>query len=173
MANLLTIMRAVLILPFAICLLYGGESARWLAFALFLVAGITDYLDGAIARARNEVSAFGTALDPIADKMLTAAALLLLVMDGTISGIHVIAALIILLREIWLSGLREALAGALTLPVTKLAKWKTAFQFIAFTFLLLPIEKALPGGLTLLWLAAALTAWTGLKYTKAALKHFF
>jgi cardiolipin synthase len=172
MANFLTISRIILILPFAILLYMNGIMAQWGAFLLFITAGITDFLDGYVARKYNQTSALGAALDPIADKLLTAATLILLVMNETLGGVHVGAGLVILLREVWVSGLREALAGQVTLPVTKLAKWKTTFQFVAFALLLLPIDgMAYQLGLICLWLAALLTIWTGLGYTNAGLKY--
>lgn len=152
----------------------ADDLARWGAFGLFVIAGITDFLDGYIARARNEISPLGTALDPIADKLLTAAALLLLIKAGIIIGPVVIAALIILLRELWVSGLREAMAQLgkeVSLPVTRLAKWKTAFQFLALAALLAPLTRAQDAGILLLWVAALLTLWTGAHYTRTALKY--
>ncbi len=172
MANLLTFFRIVLILPFVACFFIGGDWSRWVAFALFAIAGVTDFFDGYIARRLNQTSALGAALDPIADKLLTSVALVLLIMDRTLTDLHVIVALIIILREFWVAGLREALAGEISIPVTFLAKWKTAIQFIAIALLLLPapdIARAI--GVFFLWAGAAITVWTGKHYTQLALQH--
>ncbi|NWG71176.1 MAG: CDP-diacylglycerol--glycerol-3-phosphate 3-phosphatidyltransferase [Parvularculaceae bacterium] len=177
MANILTLGRILLVLPFAALFFIDRPFAMAAAFVLFTVAALTDLLDGWVARARNETSALGAALDPIADKLLLAAALLLLTRNGVISGTAVVAALAILLREIGVAGLREALAQRrLALPVTRLAKWKTAAQLIAVAVLI----AAAPGsiapatvagaGTALLWLAAALTLWTGAEYAFRAAK---
>lgn len=168
LATWLTLARIVLIVPFALLFWFGAPV---LAAILFAVAGLTDWLDGYVARKRGEVSALGAALDPIADKLLTIAALILLCASNAIDGAAVIAALAIGLREVLVGGLREALAGrAVSLPVTYLAKIKTTAQFLAFVFL---IGAAGRGpwddiGNTLLWIAAALTVWTGYKYTQKA-----
>lgn len=171
MATLITLSRMALIVPFAAMFFIAAPWAMTAALCLFVIAAATDFLDGYIARARGEVSALGAALDPLADKLLIAAALILLIRNGVISGAGVFAALVIILREILVSGLREAVtqAGG-SLPVTGLAKWKTAAQLIAAAFLL----AAAPGGLLgegarpfasgLFWLAAVLTFWTGAGY---------
>ena len=175
MANLLTLTRMLLIVPFAALFMADAPWTMKAALAIFIIAAVTDFFDGRIARARGEVSALGAALDPIADKLLIAAALLLLTRNGVIAGAGVIAALMILLREILVTGLREALAriGA-ALPVTRLAKSKTAAQIVAIGLLL----ASAPGGLAgegwrpaangALWLAAVLTFWTGATYAAAA-----
>ncbi len=157
----------------------GGVRHRLRAL---LPDGITDYFDGYLARAQGAVSKLGVFLDPIADKIMVAAVILMLV--GTrhddsalITGVHLIAALIILLREIAVSGLREFLAGLqVSLPVSKLAKWKTTLQLVAFGALIL--AGALPAqvwikvaGLGCLWGAAALTLVTGWDYLRVGLKH--
>ncbi len=139
------------------------------SFFLFLIAGITDFLDGYFARKLDQTSRFGAALDPIADKLLTSAALFLLVATDTLAGFHIVIALSIILREIWVSGLREALAGKAALPVIKLAKWKTALQFIALTLLISPIGGSLREiGIFALWAAAGMTILTGMQYTRTA-----
>ncbi len=171
MANLLTFARILLVIPFAALFLADAAWNMKAALAIFVVASATDFFDGWVARKRGEVSALGAALDPIADKLLIAAALLLLARNGVIRDFGVIAALIILLREIFVGGLREALATVgKALPVTPLAKWKTAAQIVAVGLLL----AAAPGGLIgeparpvasgALWLAAILTLWTGSDY---------
>ncbi|MEQ1929336.1 MAG: CDP-diacylglycerol--glycerol-3-phosphate 3-phosphatidyltransferase [Parvularculaceae bacterium] len=177
MANYLTLGRILLIVPFAVLFFIEWRSAMTAAFVVFVVASLTDLLDGMVARARGEVSALGAALDPLADKLLIAAALLLLTRNGVIAGSAVIAALVILLREILVTGLREALGGrAMALPVTRLAKWKTTAQLVALAALL----AAAPGGIApaalhapgtaLLWAAALLTLWTGADYVLRATK---
>jgi CDP-diacylglycerol--glycerol-3-phosphate 3-phosphatidyltransferase len=171
MATFITLARIALILPFAAMFFIAAPWAMNAALAIFVIAAATDFLDGMIARARGEVTALGAALDPLADKLLVAAALVLLIRNGVISGAGVLAALVIILREILVGGLREAvtLAGG-SLPVTPLAKWKTAAQLIAAGLLL----ASAPGGVLgegarplaggLFWLAAVLTFWTGAEY---------
>lgn len=175
MANALTLMRIFLIVPFAAAMFAPGDPAGWTALGLFVLAGLTDFLDGAVARSRNETSKLGAALDPVADKMLAAAALFLLVMQGTLYGLHILAGLVIILREIWVAGLREALSGRDILRVSPLAKAKTTLQFVGIALLLVPLGGTITGiGLIILWLAALLTLYTGFQYTRraiAALKH--
>ncbi|MBY0420683.1 MAG: CDP-diacylglycerol--glycerol-3-phosphate 3-phosphatidyltransferase [Parvularculaceae bacterium] len=172
MANLITLARILLVVPFAAMFFIDWAFAPTVALVLFVVAAASDFLDGWVARARGEVSALGAALDPVADKLLVAAALLLLVRNGVIRDAAVVAALAILLREIFVGGLREALgARARVLPVTALAKWKTAAQLVAIGLLL----AAAPGGPApglgpvaqgLFWFAAVLTLWTGADYAR-------
>ena len=181
--NILTLSRIVAV-PLLVGLLWwpAWTLGYALAFALYCLMGITDYFDGYLARAQGAVSKLGVFLDPIADKIMVAAVILMLV--GTrhddsalITGVHLIAALIILLREIAVSGLREFLAGLqVSLPVSKLAKWKTTLQLVAFGALIL--AGALPAmgwikvtGLACLWAAAALTLVTGWDYLRVGLKH--
>ena len=150
-----------------------GDWAAWLAAGVFGLAAMTDYLDGYLARQRAQVSAFGKLLDPIADKMLVAAVLLLLVGSGQLGGISIIPALIILMREILVSGMREFLAGmgGKGLPVTFLAKWKTVVQMFALGFLIvgdagpdfLPVTLI---GVIGIWAASALTLITGWQYVR-------
>lgn len=171
MATLLTTARMLSVIPFAALFLANAPWNMKAAFVVFVLAALTDFLDGFIARRRGEVSALGAALDPLADKLLIAAALFLLARNGVIRDAGIFAALIILLREILVGGLREALAQqGNSLPVTSLAKAKTAAQLVAVGFLL----AAAPGGFAdprlapladgFLWLAAALTLWTGADY---------
>ncbi|WP_174298783.1 CDP-diacylglycerol--glycerol-3-phosphate 3-phosphatidyltransferase [Sphingomonas bacterium] len=181
--NLLTLSRIVAV-PMLVALLWRPHwpAGFALAFALYCLMGITDYFDGYLARAQGAVSRLGVFLDPIADKIMVAAVILMLV--GTrhddpalIGGVHLIAALVILLREIAVSGLREFLAGIqVSLPVSKLAKWKTTLQLVAFGALIL--AGAVPEqawvkdvGLACLWSAAALTLVTGWDYLRVGLKH--
>ena len=177
--NLLTYSRVAAV-PVVVGLLFWPEDfwSRWIALSVYVAAGITDYFDGYFARAYAQHSMLGRMLDPIADKLLVAACLLMLTTDHTISGIHLWAAIVILCREILVSGLREYLAELkVGMPVSRVAKWKTAFQLVALGFLIAgPAgEVILPGtitiGLTLLWLAAALTIFTGWDYLKTSIDH--
>ena len=159
-------------------LMVEGEAGRWLAFWLFVAAAVTDWLDGYLARAWEQQSTLGRMLDPIADKLIVGAALLMLVHDSTIHGWDIWAAIIILCREILVSGLREFLASLnVQVHVTQLAKWKTGVQMVALAVLLAgPAgDTVIPGtttaGLALLWLAAVLTLWTGYDYLKAGIRH--
>lgn len=176
--NMLTLSR-ILAVPLLVALLWKpGQWQSAAAFVLFCIAGLTDYLDGYLARAQGTVSKLGQFLDPIADKIMVASVIVMLVAFGVISSWHVIAALIILLREIAVSGLREFLAGIrVSVPVSQLAKWKTAFQMIALGALILvgavkgtPVPAELVG-LVCLWLAAGLTVITGYDYLRVGLKH--
>jgi len=177
MANYLTLGRMLLIVPFTFLFLANASWNMKAALAVFVIAALTDFLDGYVARARGETSALGAALDPIADKLLVAAALLLLTRNGVINGPGVIAALIILLREILVGGLREALAArGQTLGVTGMAKFKTASQLVAITLLIAAApggllgEAARPAASGFLWLATILTFWTGADYTRKAVR---
>jgi CDP-diacylglycerol--glycerol-3-phosphate 3-phosphatidyltransferase/cardiolipin synthase len=152
--------------------------ARWTALAIFSAAAITDFFDGYLARAWSQQSSLGRMLDPIADKLLVAAVLLVLSADRTIEGTSLWAAIVILCREILVSGLREYLAELrVPVPVTAVAKWKTAAQLVALGFLIVgPAgEAVLPGsvviGIVLLWIAAILTLYTGWDYMKASYDH--
>ncbi len=176
--NLLTLSRIAAV-PLLAALLWwpGWQLGYAAAFALYCLVGITDYLDGYLARAQGAVSRLGIFLDPIADKIMVAAVILLLVAVGRISGLDVIAALVILLREIAVSGLREFLAGLqVSVPVSALAKWKTTLQIVALGAIIL--AGALPGwgwigavGIVALWGAALLTLVTGYDYLRVGLKH--
>ena len=181
--NLLTYGRIVAVPLIVLCFfiegkLDGNDFARWSALALFTIASITDFFDGYLARIWHQSSALGRMLDPIADKLLVAACLLLLAADGTIAGWTIWAAIIILSREILVSGLREYLAELhVSVPVTQIAKWKTTIQMIAIGFLLAgPAgDKVLPYtteiGLGMLWVAALITLYTGYDYFRAGLRH--
>ena len=176
--NLLTYGRMVAVPAVAGCLFAPDDfRMRWLALAIFTVAGITDFFDGYLARAWNQQSSLGRMLDPIADKLLVAASLLMLVADGSVTSWSIWAAIVILCREILVSGLREFLAELrVSVPVTKVAKWKTTAQLAAVGFLIAgPAgERVLPGtlniGLVLLWIAAVLTLYTGWDYMKAGFR---
>ena len=176
--NLLTYARIVMVPVVAGLVMWGGAFAHWLALGIFIIAAITDFFDGWLARRWQLQSSLGRMLDPIADKLLVAAALLALVGDNTIEGAHLWAAIIILCREVLVSGLREYLAELrVSVPVTQLAKWKTAIQFIAMCFLIagpagdvvLPYNTQI--GLGMLWVAAALTLYTGYDYFRAGVGH--
>src|SRR5580698_5383672 len=176
--NTLTVLRILLVPVFAVAFAMPGSTARLVAFAIFCIAGISDALDGLVARKLRASSDFGRMLDPIADKILVATALMLLVADDALGGYRLIAALIILAREFLVSGLREFLANAaVSLPVSRIAKLKTTIQMIAIGAMILgPIaDRIVPGALDiaygLLWAAAALTVWTGWVYFRAGLKH--
>jgi CDP-diacylglycerol---glycerol-3-phosphate 3-phosphatidyltransferase len=175
--NLLTLSR-ILAIPIVIATFYiGGDYVRWFACVLFSAAGVTDWLDGHMARRWAQQSELGRFLDPIADKLLVAATLLMLVAFDRLPMGALLPALVILCREILVSGLREYLAGLrVGLPVSKLAKWKTAIQMVAIGFLIvgdagpsfLPVKDI--GG-ALLWVAALLTLVTGYDYLRAGLAH--
>jgi CDP-diacylglycerol--glycerol-3-phosphate 3-phosphatidyltransferase/cardiolipin synthase len=176
--NVLTYLRILAVPAVALCLfLIPGDTGRWWALGVYVVACITDWLDGYLARAWRQQSTLGRMLDPIADKLLVGTTLLMLAHDNTIDRLNVAAAVIILCREILVSGLREFLAELnVKVHVTQLAKWKTTLQMIALGILLAgPAgDKLVAGvtltGLTLLWVAALLTLWTGYDYLKAAVR---
>jgi CDP-diacylglycerol--glycerol-3-phosphate 3-phosphatidyltransferase/cardiolipin synthase len=181
--NLLSLSRIVAV-PLLAALLWWPDWALGygLAFVLYCLMGVTDYVDGVLARSRGAVSRLGIFLDPIADKIMIAAVILLLTAKGGLTGpivgdLHVIAGLVILIREIAVSGLREFLGGLqVSVPVSTLAKWKTTLQLVALGALIL--AGALPGelwirviGLASLWGAAVLTLVTGWDYLRVGLKH--
>jgi CDP-diacylglycerol--glycerol-3-phosphate 3-phosphatidyltransferase/cardiolipin synthase len=176
--NILTLSRIVAV-PLLVAFLWwpGWVLGYAIAFGLYVLAGVTDYFDGYLARAQGAVSRLGIFLDPIADKIMVAAVILVLVGTRDIAGLNVIAALIILLREIAVSGLREFLGGIqVSVPVSRLAKWKTTLQLVALGALIL--SGALPDvawlklfALSGLWIAAALTLVTGWDYLRTGLKH--
>ena len=173
--NILTLSRIAAIPLVVACFWLDRGWSQWLSMILFVAACVTDWFDGYFARRYHQISRFGRFLDPIADKLLVAAALLMLVNSGQLSGVHVLAALIILAREILVSGLREFLAELrVGLPVSQLAKWKTGAQMVAIAVLLLgdavpPFIGAI--GLALIWIAAALTLITGYDYLRTGLRH--
>jgi cardiolipin synthase len=176
--NLLTYGRLAAVPVVAGFLMWGGDWARWTALALFILAAITDFLDGYLARLWGQQSALGRMLDPIADKVLVAAVLLVLAWDRTISGAHIWAAIIILSREVLVSGLREFLAQLrVPVPVTRVAKYKTAVQLIAVGILIAGpagdkiFAQVTNVGLAGLWIAAGLTLYTGYDYFRAGLGH--
>lgn len=176
--NLLTYGRILAVPALVACFFVTGDWGRWLAMSIFIVAGISDILDGYLARAWQQQSALGRMLDPVADKLIVSAALMMLAADGTIASVSLIAGVIILCREILVSGLREFLGTlAVSIPVTRLAKWKTLLQMVAIGVLLAGsagdkiFAYTTLTGLTLLWIAALLTLYTGYDYLLAAMRH--
>lgn len=181
--NILTYARIIAVPLVVLCFFIEGslqssDTARWGALAIFIIASVTDFFDGYLARIWKQTSTIGRMLDPIADKLLVSACLLLLAADQTIAGWTLWAAIIILCREILVSGLREYLAELkVSVPVSRLAKWKTTIQMVAVAFLLagpagdkiVPIITIL--GIVLLWSAALITLYTGWDYFRAGLKH--
>ena len=180
--NLLTLSRIAAI-PLLVALVAVGRPATDLgACVVFAIAAITDYLDGRLARDWRQQSDLGRMLDPIADKLLVGAALMMLVGSGRLGALNLYPAVVIMLREILVSGLREYLAGVrVGLPVTRLAKWKTGVQMAALGTLLagdgaaallgLPWLPASLIGAAMLWVAALLTLVTGWDYLTAGLRH--
>jgi cardiolipin synthase len=178
-ANKLTLSR-ILVIPIILGLLVLPYAwAAWTALVLFVAAGITDMLDGYMARLEGQVSLLGQFLDPIADKLLVAAVVLLLVYNGQITGLAIFPAVVILLREVAVSGLREFLAQVhVGMPVSQLAKWKTFIQIVALSFLIAgdrygaPFFHATLVGDILLWVAGVFTVITALDYWYVSRKHF-
>ncbi|WP_440931373.1 CDP-diacylglycerol--glycerol-3-phosphate 3-phosphatidyltransferase [Candidatus Pelagibacter sp.] len=180
--NILTIGRIIIVPFFVIAFFLPGFYGDIIALILFIVASFTDFLDGMLARMMEQESKLGELLDPIADKIIVAAALILLVMNGTIKNYEVIAAIIILTREILVSGLREFLAkGRIKLPVSNLSKLKTVLQMVSIGLLLsgetgnkiinFQDYNAQTIGIILLWLSAFLTLYTGYEYLRKGIDH--
>ena len=175
--NIITFIRIFLI-PVILYLLFSeNPNIVLIAGLLFIVSSVSDYFDGYLARTLNQSSKLGTLLDPIADKLLIASVIVVLVDTGVISNIHVIPAIIILLREIAISGLREFLAKLNTdMPVSKLAKYKTTFQMVSLSILIISLGFELNDllwniGLITLWIAATITLLSGYNYMVKGLKH--
>ena len=176
--NMLTLSRIVVIPLLIVSFFMAQPLGSHIAFVLFTLAGITDFFDGYFARKTGAVSKVGQFLDPIADKLMVAAVIIMVVAVQWVDGIHVVAAVIIMCRELLVSGLREFLAGnQVDVPVTWIAKWKTTFQMVALGALCWTLgapELGLPAyeiGIACLWLAAILTLYTGYDYMRAGLKH--
>ena len=176
--NILTYGRIVAVPLVAGLILWGGNDARWAALAIYVLAAVSDFFDGYLARAWAQQSSLGRMLDPIADKLLVGATLFILAADRTLIGWHVWAGIIILCREILVSGLREYLAELrVSVPVSTVAKWKTTLQLVALGFLIAgPAgDTVLPyttqAGIAMLWIAAALTLYTGYDYFRAGIRH--
>jgi len=181
--NILTYARIAAV-PVVVGLLFwqsifdGPLGLRWVALAVFIAAGVTDFLDGYLARAWGQYSSLGRMLDPIADKLLVSSCLLMLAAEETIRGWTLFAAVVILCREILVSGLREYLAELrVSVPVTRLAKWKTGAQMVAIGFLIAGEagDRVVAGvsqvGILLLWASALLTLYTGYDYMRAGLRY--
>jgi len=179
--NCLTYVRMTAVPTMAACFFFlKGDLAHWLALSIFVIAAITDFFDGYFARAWKQQSSLGRMLDPIADKLLVGVALLMLASVGIIGDWSLWAAIIILSREILVSGLREYLAElSVSVPVTQLAKYKTTMQMLALGFLIAGpagdkvFQWTSTIGLTLLWGAAIITLYTGFDYFRAGLHHVF
>ena len=176
--NVLTYGRIAAVPLVAGLLMWGGNNARWVALAIYVAAAITDFFDGYLARKWQQQSSLGRMLDPIADKVLVSVVLLVLSADGILFGGHIWAAIIILAREVLVSGLREFLGELqVSVPVTQIAKWKTTVQLVAIGFLIagpagdlvLPYTTQL--GIGGLWIAAGLTLYTGYDYFRAGIRH--
>ena len=180
--NILTIGRIILVPVFILTFYLPGVLGDWIPFFIFVLASFTDFLDGLLARLYKEESKLGELLDPVADKIIVASALVLLVMEGTIINYEVVAAIIILTREILISGLREFLAKVqVKMPVTNLAKYKTFIQMFSIAILLTGESgnqllnfnnyNVHSLGIFLLWVAAFLTIYTGYDYVKKGIDH--
>ena len=175
--NLLTLSRILAIPLVVLTFFVSGDAARWFCCALFSAAGVTDWLDGHVARRWEQQSELGRFLDPIADKLLVSATLFMLTAFGRLPDSALLPALVILCREILVSGLREYLAGLrVGLPVSRLAKWKTMIQMMAIGWLIVGdagwhVIPVVAIGETLLWLAGLLTLVTGYDYLRASLAH--
>ncbi len=175
--NQLTMGRIAIIPVILLLMLLETPTSSWAALVLFVLAALTDWLDGYLARKQKLVSDFGRVMDVIADKLLISAVLLVLVNLRSISGLLIFPAIIILMREVAVSGLREFLAEVrVRVPVSKLAKWKTASQLFALPFLIIShhAPAAIPAhniGSVLLWIAGVLTLITGWDYLRANLQH--
>jgi CDP-diacylglycerol--glycerol-3-phosphate 3-phosphatidyltransferase len=173
--NQLTLARIAAVPVICLLLVLGWDWLRWIALILYVIAAVTDWLDGFLARTMNQSSDLGKMLDPIADKLLVGALLVVFAWTRDFSAWELIPAIAILMREIFVPGLREFMgAKAVSVPVTFLAKWKTTVQLVAIFFVI--VDGLLPSfGLisaTLLWLAAALTVWTGWQYLVSVWPHF-
>ena len=175
--NIITFIRIFLI-PIILYLLFSeNPNIVLIAGLLFIISSVSDYFDGYLARTLNQSSKLGTLLDPIADKLLIASVIVVLVDTGVISNIHVVPAIIILLREIAISGLREFLAKFNTdMPVSKLAKYKTTFQMVSLSILIISLGFELNDllwniGLITLWIAAIITLLSAYNYMVKGLKH--
>ena len=173
--NILTYGRIAAVPVVGGLLMLPGNTARWAALVIYVAAAITDFFDGYLARKWQQQSPLGKMLDPIADKVLVAVVLLVLSADGILFGGHIWAAIIILSREVLVSGLREYLGELrVSVPVTRIAKWKTTVQLVAVGFLIAGPAAGgaiVTTGIGLLWIAAALTLYTGYDYFRAGLRH--
>jgi len=173
-SNAITIFRTLLTIPLFALLAYGAGGFGWTPLALFLGAGLLDMVDGKVARARNETSAFGAMIDLVGDRLLTFAAVLGLIVGGDVAGVQLIAGIIIVARDLVVASLNEALPGKLGPRVGTLEKIKIAAAFAALTLLIAPstFEQQQMAGIAALWLAAAFTVLTVAGYWMAALREF-
>ena len=176
--NILTYGRIAAVPLVAGLILWGGNEARWAALVIYVLAAISDFFDGYLARLWKQQSSLGRMLDPIADKVLVSVVLLVLCADDILRGGHIWAAIIILSREVLVSGLREYLGELqVSVPVTRIAKWKTAVQMVAIGLLIAGpagdtvIPHTTTAGIAMLWVAAALTLYTGYDYFRAGIRH--
>lgn len=179
--NTLTLFRVAIVPVFAAVFFLETAMGQWIAFALFTAAALTDFFDGYLARRTDQTSDFGRFLDPVADKLLVATALMMTVGFGQVAGLALVPALVILCREILVTGLREYLASvAVALPSTRLAKWKTTVQMVAIAILIVgdAAHPAIPADIPIrligeagLWIAAIITLITGFEYLRAGLSH--
>ena len=176
--NILTYGRIVAVPLVAGLLMWGGNNARWAALAIYIAAAISDFFDGYLARKWQQQSSLGRMLDPIADKVLVAVVLLVLSADGILFGGHIWAAIIILSREVLVSGLREYLGELrVSVSVTKIAKWKTTVQLLSVGFLIAGpagdvfFPHVTQFGIAMLWIAAGLTLYSGYDYFRAGIRH--
>ena len=176
--NILTYGRIAAVPVVAGLLLWGGDNARWTALAIYVLAAISDFFDGYLARKWKQQSSLGRMLDPIADKVLVAVVLLVLCADDVLRGGHIWAAIIILSREVLVSGLREYLGELqVSVPVTQIAKWKTTVQLVSIGFLIAGpagdtvVPYTTEMGIAMLWIAAGLTLYTGYDYFRAGIRH--
>lgn len=173
-SNTITIFRTLLTIPLFALLAFGDGAYGWWPVVLFLGAGLLDMVDGKVARARNETSAFGAMIDLIGDRLLTFAAVLGLMIGGTIVGVHVVAGIVLIARDLIVASMNEALPGKLGPRVGAMEKVKIVAAFSALTLLIAPdlFAQQQMVGLGALWVAAALTVATVVGYWLAALKEF-
>lgn len=174
--NILTLSRIFIIPIIVVCFYIDSTNAKYIGAILYILACVTDFLDGYLARQWHQISGFGKFCDPVADKVLVSITVFMIAGVGVIHGIHLIAAAVILAREILVSGLRSYLGQIQkVLPVTNFAKWKTAIQMCSIAALLLYIPSEVKLyyvlGIMLLWLAAILTTITGYWYLKNGFKY--
>lgn len=175
--NLLTLSRILVIPPIVALFFFDAPIWRWVALGLYTAACLTDFFDGYVARSMGQISRFGRFLDPVADKLLVASVIFMLIATDRLAGVAVLPGLVILIREILVSGLREHLAAIdVGVPVSRLAKWKTTIQMFALGFLI--VHDAAPAWIPSVWIgeigvwvAAILTMITGYDYLRAGISH--
>ncbi len=178
--NILTLFRIALIPVVLIGMSFESVLMHWIAFGAFVLASITDYFDGKLARALDQTSPFGILFDPVADKLLVCSCLMMLTAKGQLPSLHLIPGIVILCREIFVSGLREFLAQLnVDMPVSAWGKVKTACQLLALGLMILNVDLTFPNtpilnpiSYILLWGAATLTIISGWGYLQKSIKHF-